>query len=107
MIELTGAAARKVQELVLEEGNPALNLRVYVAGGGCSGFQYGFTFDDQVNDDDERIMRDGITLLVDPISRQYLDGATVDYQESLHGAQFVVHNPNAVATCGCGSSFAI
>ncbi len=107
MIEFTSAAARKVQELILEEGNPGLHLRVYVAGGGCSGFQYGFTFDEQAGADDARIVRDGVTLLVDPISLQYLDGATVDYQESLQGAQFVVRNPNAVTTCGCGSSFAV
>ncbi|GAB4115741.1 MAG: iron-sulfur cluster insertion protein ErpA [Gammaproteobacteria bacterium] len=106
-MELTSAAARKVQELVLGEGNPDLKLRVYISGGGCSGFQYGFSFDDQVSDDDIRIQRDGVTLLVDPLSIHYLEGAVVDYSESLQGAQFVINNPNATTTCGCGSSFSI
>lgn len=106
-IKLTESAARKVQELVLEEQNPALKLRVYISGGGCSGFQYGFTFDEQTNEDDIQVRRDGVTLLVDPLSYQYLTGAEVDYSESLQGAQFVIRNPNAATTCGCGSSFSI
>ena len=103
----TAAAAGKVTELIAEEGNPALNLRVYISGGGCSGFQYGFTFDDERADDDLAIERDGVFLLVDPLSLQYLTGAEIDYSESLTGAQFVIRNPNAKTTCGCGSSFAV
>jgi iron-sulfur cluster insertion protein len=95
----------KVRELVEAEGNPALKLRVYIQGGGCSGFQYGFEFDEQQAGDDLAIVTDGTTLLVDPLSLQYLMGAQVDYAESLHGAQFVIRNPNAKTTCGCGSSF--
>ena len=101
----TAAAAAKVRELIAEEGNAALNLRVYIQGGGCSGFQYGFEFDEGRNEDDIAIVNDGVTLLVDPLSLQYLAGATVDYSESLSGAQFVIRNPNAKTTCGCGSSF--
>ena len=100
----TPAAAAKVRELVSEEGNDALKLRVYIQGGGCSGFQYGFEFDEAQGEDDLAIVTDGITLLVDPLSLQYLMGAEVDYAESLHGAQFVIRNPNAKTTCGCGSS---
>ena len=103
----TDAAARKVQELVLEEGNPALKLRVYISGGGCSGFQYGFTFDEEQADDDITIENDGIVLLVDPMSFQYLMGDEDDSSESLAGAQFVIRNPNATTTCGCGSSFSV
>ncbi|TWI06071.1 iron-sulfur cluster insertion protein [Luteimonas cucumeris] len=103
----TQAAAAKVRELVQEEGNEALKLRVYIQGGGCSGFQYGFEFDEQQADDDLAIATDGVTLLVDPLSLQYLMGAQVDYSESLHGAQFVIRNPNAKTTCGCGSSFTV
>jgi len=103
----TGAAADKVRELIAEEGNPALKLRVYISGGGCSGFQYGFTFDDQQADDDLALTREGVTLLVDPLSLQYLSGAEIDYAETLSGAQFVIRNPNARSTCGCGSSFAM
>ncbi|MGE4071839.1 MAG: iron-sulfur cluster insertion protein ErpA [Lysobacterales bacterium] len=103
----TSAAAHKVRELMLEEGNPALKLRVYIQGGGCSGFQYGFSFDEQAAEDDLAIETDGVTLVVDPISLQYLAGAEVDYSESLQGAQFVIRNPNAKTTCGCGSSFAV
>lgn len=103
----TGAAASKVRELIAEEGNPALKLRVYISGGGCSGFQYGFTFDEQRAEDDLALDRDGVTLLVDPLSLQYLAGAEVDYTESLTGAQFVIRNPNAKTTCGCGSSFSV
>lgn len=103
----TDAAARKVQELVLGEGNPDLKLRVYISGGGCSGFQYGFSFDEEQAEDDIAVQNDGVTLLVDPLSFQYLMGAEVDYAESLAGAQFVIRNPNASTTCGCGSSFSV
>ena len=106
-IVFTDAAARKVQELVLEEGNPGLKLRVYISGGGCSGFQYGFSFDEEQAEDDIAVTNDGITLLVDPMSFQYLMGAEIDYKEDLQGAQFVIRNPNATTTCGCGSSFAV
>jgi len=106
-IVLTHAAARKVQELILEERNPELKLRVYISGGGCSGFQYGFSFDEERGEDDIAVENDGVTLLVDPLSFQYLMGAEVDYTESLQGAQFVIRNPNAATTCGCGSSFSI
>ena len=101
----TTAAAAKVRELVSEEGNDALKLRVYIQGGGCSGFQYGFEFDEAQGEDDVAVQTDGVTLLVDPLSLQYLMGAEVDYSESLHGAQFVIRNPHAKTTCGCGSSF--
>ena len=101
----TSAAARKVRELIDEEGKPELKLRVYIQGGGCSGFQYGFTFEDRPGQDDLAVERGGVTLLVDPLSLQYLMGAEVDYRESLQGAQFVIRNPNAKTTCGCGSSF--
>jgi iron-sulfur cluster insertion protein len=104
---LTDAAARKVQQLILEEHNPQLKLRVYISGGGCSGFQYGFSFDEEQAEDDIAVVNDGVTLLVDPLSFQYLMGAEVDYTESLQGAQFVIRNPNASTTCGCGSSFSI
>ena len=106
-LAVSDAAAAKVRELLAEEGNDALKLRVYISGGGCSGFQYGFTFDEEQEADDLAIVRDGITVLVDPMSLQYLMGAEVDYTESLHGAQFVVRNPNARTTCGCGSSFTV
>ena len=98
-------AGYRVQELVLEEGNPGLKLRVYISGGGCSGFQYGFTFDESINDGDTVVEKEGVTLLVDPMSFQYLSGAEIDYTEGLEGAQFVIRNPNAATTCGCGSSF--
>lgn len=101
------AAAAKVKNLIEEEGNPELRLRVFVTGGGCSGFQYGFTFDENVNEDDTHIDRDGVTLLVDAMSYQYLVGATIDYREGLEGSQFVIKNPNATTTCGCGSSFSV
>ena len=101
----TSAAAKKVSELIVEEGNQELMLRIYVQGGGCSGFQYGFTFDESINEGDEKIVTDGVTLLIDPMSLQYLMGAEVDYSEGLQGAQFVIRNPNATTTCGCGSSF--
>jgi len=102
----TDAAAAKVKDLLEEEGNPALCLRVFVQGGGCSGFQYGFTFDETVNEDDTTIVKNGVQLLVDPMSFQYLVGAEIDYKDDLEGAQFVIRNPNATTTCGCGSSFA-
>jgi iron-sulfur cluster insertion protein len=104
-LDFTAAAAAKVRELIAEEGNAALKLRVYIQGGGCSGFQYGFEFDENQNEDDFAIVTEGVTLLVDPLSLQYLAGASVDYSESLSGAQFVIRNPNAKTTCGCGSSF--
>ena len=103
----TDAAARKVRQLIDEEGNQALKLRVFVTGGGCSGFQYGFTFDEKVEDGDTRVENAGVTLLVDPMSFQYLAGAEIDYSEGLEGAQFVIRNPNATTTCGCGSSFTV
>ena len=104
-IDFTAAAAAKVKELIAEEGNAALKLRVYIQGGGCSGFQYGFEFDEEQSEDDLAIDTDGVVMVVDPLSLQYLAGASVDYSESLGGAQFVIRNPNAKTTCGCGSSF--
>ncbi len=101
----TDAAATKVRELIEEEKNPALMLRVFVSGGGCSGFQYGFTFEESATEDDTRVEKNGVTLLIDPLSFQYLSGAEIDYKEDLNGAQFVIKNPNAKTTCGCGSSF--
>ena len=106
-LTFTSAAAAKVSELIAEEGNPELMLRIYVQGGGCSGFQYGFTFDETVNEGDSKVVTDGVTLLIDPMSIQYLNGAEVDYSEGLQGAQFVIRNPNASTTCGCGSSFSV
>ena len=103
----TDSAADKVRDLLIDEGNPDLKLRVFVQGGGCSGFQYGFTFDEEVSDDDTRINKNGVTLLVDPMSFQYLFGAEIDYKEDIEGSQFVIRNPNASTTCGCGSSFDI
>ncbi|PPD20203.1 MAG: iron-sulfur cluster insertion protein ErpA [Methylobacter sp.] len=104
---ITSSAATKVNELISEEGNPALKLRVYVSGGGCSGFQYGFTFEEAVNEDDLMVEKDGVTVLVDSMSFQYLNGSEIDYQEGLEGARFMIKNPNATTTCGCGSSFSI
>ena len=101
----TDSAAGKVRLLIEEEGNPGLKLRVFVQGGGCSGFQYGFTFDDAVNEDDTQFEKNGVTLLVDSMSFQYLVGAEIDYKEDINGSQFVIKNPNATTTCGCGSSF--
>lgn len=101
----TDNAANKVRRLIEEEGNPDLKLRVFVSGGGCSGFQYGFTFEEAVSDDDTALNKGGVTLLVDPMSLQYLLGAEIDYQENVEGAQFVIKNPSATSTCGCGSSF--
>ena len=103
----TEAAAHKVRELIDEEGNPALKLRVYINGGGCSGFQYGFSFDEEQAEDDLSVERDGVQLLVDPLSLQYLTGAEIDYAEDLSGAQFVIRNPSARTTCSCGSSFTV
>ncbi len=103
----TDSAAAKVKQLIEEEGNPELKLRVFVQGGGCSGFQYGFTFDEVLNDDDTVLDKEGVQLLIDPMSYQYLVGAEIDYKEDLEGAQFVIKNPNAASTCGCGSSFSV
>lgn len=103
----TDSAAAKVRQLIAEEQNEQLNLRVFITGGGCSGFQYGFTFDEAVNDGDTRIENGGVTLIVDPMSFQYLAGAEIDYTEGLEGAHFVIRNPNATTTCGCGSSFSV
>jgi iron-sulfur cluster insertion protein len=107
LLNVTQNAADKVKALIAEEGNDALKLRVFVTGGGCSGFQYGFSFDENINDGDTVIEKDGVTFLVDPMSYQYLVGAELDYQEGLMGAQFMINNPNASTTCGCGSSFSI
>ena len=107
LLVVTDNAANKVRALIEDEGNSDLKLRVFVTGGGCSGFQYGFTFDENVNEGDTEINKDGITILVDPMSYQYLVGAELDYKEGLMGAQFVISNPNASTTCGCGSSFSI
>lgn len=104
-LNFTDNAASKVKELIAEEGNPELKLRVFVTGGGCSGFQYGFTFDEVTNDDDTVMEKNGVSLLIDPMSYQYLVGAEIDYSEGLEGSQFVIKNPNATSTCGCGSSF--
>jgi len=106
-LQFTENAAIKVKQLIEEEGNNNLNLRVFISGGGCSGFQYGFTFDESVNDDDTVITKQGVKLLVDPMSFQYLIGAEIDYQENVEGARFVIKNPGASSTCGCGSSFSI
>jgi len=103
----TDNAATKVKQLIDEEGNPDLKLRVFVTGGGCSGFQYGFTFDEAINEDDTTMEKNGVTLLIDSMSYQYLVGAEIDYTEGLEGAQFVIKNPNATTTCGCGSSFTV
>ncbi|MFC0323868.1 iron-sulfur cluster insertion protein ErpA [Gallibacterium melopsittaci] len=106
-LTFTDAAANKVKNLIAGEDNPNLKLRVYITGGGCSGFQYGFTFDENVNEGDLTIDNSGVTLVVDPMSLQYLIGGTVDYTEGLEGSRFIVDNPNATTTCGCGSSFSI
>jgi iron-sulfur cluster insertion protein len=107
VLDFTENAASKVSSLILEEGNPALKLRIYVSGGGCSGFQYNFAFDEEKNDDDTVIEKNGVSLLIDAMSYQYMEGASVDYQEGLEGARFVITNPNASSTCGCGSSFSV
>ena len=106
-IVFTDSAADKVKQLVDEEGNPELKLRVFVQGGGCSGFQYGSTFDEVVNENDTQMNKNGVTLLIDAMSLQYLMGAEIDYKDDLQGAQFVIKNPNATTTCGCGSSFSV
>ena len=105
LLIFTDNAANKVKQLIDEEGNTELKLRVFVSGGGCSGFQYGFTFDEVANEDDTVLNKNGVQLLIDPMSFQYLAGAEIDYQEGLEGSQFVIKNPNATTTCGCGSSF--
>lgn len=106
-LEFTSSAAAKVAALIAEEGNPELNLRLYVTGGGCSGFSYGFAFDDQVAEDDTLVVTEGVTLVVDAMSLQYVLGARVDFEDGLQGSRFVIHNPNAQTTCGCGSSFSV
>jgi iron-sulfur cluster insertion protein len=106
-INFTDAAAGKVKRLIDEENNPKLRLRIYITGGGCSGFQYGFSFDENITEGDVTVENDGVALVIDPMSYQYLIGAEVDYTEGLEGAQFVVRNPNATTTCGCGSSFSV
>ncbi|MDC0931205.1 iron-sulfur cluster insertion protein ErpA [Methylophilaceae bacterium] len=104
-INFSDNAVKKVKELIEEEGTPELKLRVFVSGGGCSGMQYGFTFEESVNEDDTKVEKDNVTLLIDPMSLQYLTGAEIDYQDNVQGSQFVIKNPNATTTCGCGSSF--
>ena len=103
----TSAAAGRVRELMDDEESEDLKLRVFITGGGCSGFQYGFTFDEDVDEEDSQVLTDGVTLLIDAMSMQYLDGAEIDYKDDFQGAQFVIRNPNAATTCGCGSSFSI
>ena len=107
VIVFTDNAARKVKELMDEEGNPELKLRVFISGGGCSGFQYGFTFDDEQADDDTALQKMGVTVVIDPMSLQYLVGAEIDYKQGFQGSQFVIRNPNVTSTCGCGSSFSV
>ena len=106
-VVFTDAAAHKVGELIRDEDNPNLKLRVFISGGGCSGFQYGFTFDEAIEDGDSQVENQGVTLVVDPMSVQYLMGAEIDYKEDLSGAQFIIRNPNAQTTCGCGQSFTV
>ena len=106
-VNFTDNAVSKVKELIEEEGTADLKLRVFVSGGGCSGFQYGFTFEESVNDDDSKVTKDSVTLLIDPMSLQYLTGAEIDYQDNVQGSQFVIKNPQATSTCGCGSSFSV
>lgn len=106
-IQFSSSAADKVRTLIEDEGNTTLRLRVFITGGGCSGFSYGFTFDEDVSDDDTIIERDGVEALVDSMSYQYLAGSQIDYLEDLQGSRFVVTNPNAATTCGCGNSFSI
>ena len=106
-VNFTDNAVNKVKTLIEEEGTPDLKLRVFVSGGGCSGLQYGFTFEESVNDDDTQVTKDTVTLLIDPMSLQYLTGAEIDYQDNVQGSQFVIKNPNAETTCGCGSSFSV
>ena len=106
-VMFSDSAAAKVKEMIEEEGNPQLKLRIYVSGGGCSGFEYGFAFDESVNEDDMKVEKSGVTLLVDAVSFQYLVGAEIDYEEGLEGSRFKISNPNATSTCGCGSSFSV
>jgi iron-sulfur cluster insertion protein len=106
-LSVTDNAATKVKELIAQQNNPSLKLRVFIMGGGCSGFQYGFTFDESVYDDDAHVEKGGVTVVIDPMSVQYLVGAEIDYQKSLEGAQFILKNPNAKTTCGCGLSFSV
>ena len=106
-LKFTDAAANKVKSLIEEENNPNLKLRIYISGGGCSGFQYGFSFDENITEGDITVQNGDVMLVIDPMSYQYLEGAEVDYTEGLEGAQFVVRNPNATTTCGCGSSFSV
>ena len=106
-VNFTDSAANQVNSLIQEEENPNLKLRVFVAGGGCSGFQYGFTFDEELQDGDAQVENQGVTLLIDPMSIQYLMGAEIDYKDDLEGARFIIRNPNAETTCGCGSSFSV
>ena len=107
LLVFTDSAALKVKALMAHEGNPNLKLRVFVSGGGCSGFQYGFTFDENQGEGDTRVEKQGVSLLIDPMSYQYLEGAEIDYKDDVNGAQFVIRNPNATTTCGCGSSFSV
>jgi|TARA_R110001606_G_scaffold346892_3_gene495968 iron-sulfur cluster insertion protein len=104
-VNFTDAAASKVSALIAEEGNDQLKLRVFITGGGCSGFQYGFTFEEDISEGDTQVEKDGVTLLIDPTSYQYLAGSDIDYSDGVEGSQFVIRNPNATSTCGCGSSF--
>jgi len=104
-VNFTDAAASKVSALIAEEGNDQLKLRVFITGGGCSGFQYGFTFEEEISEGDTQVEKDGVTLLIDPTSYQYLAGSDIDYSDGVEGSQFVIRNPNATSTCGCGSSF--
>ena len=106
-VVFTDSAARKVDSLIQDEDNPNLKLRVFIQGGGCSGFQYGFTFDESLQEGDTEVVNQGVTLLIDPMSIQYLMGAEIDYKDDIEGAQFVIRNPNAATTCGCGSSFTV
>ena len=107
MITITDAALEKVSDILAEENNPNVKLRTFVQGGGCSGFSYGFTLDEEQNEDDFVIEKPGVVILIDSMSMQYLQGATIDYKQELMGSQFVINNPNATTTCGCGSSFAV
>ena len=107
VLNFTDSAVNKVRELIDDEGNEKLMLRVFISGGGCSGFQYGFSFDENTTNDDTVVERGGVKLLIDPMSIQYLSGAEIDYSEGIEGAQFVIRNPNARTTCGCGSSFSV
>jgi iron-sulfur cluster insertion protein len=106
-VTVTESAISKIADLLAEEGNPNLKLRTFVQGGGCSGFQYGFTFDEETNEDDFEIVKPGVSILIDAMSMQYMTGAVIDYKEDLMGSSFVIQNPNAQSTCGCGSSFAV